>query len=51
MVESTSIVNILVIIAFVLLVGVSIGIIYLSSLEWSERRRNAQQKRAKQNKR
>ena len=50
MVESTSIVNILVIIAFVLLVGVSIGIIYLSSLEWSDRRRNQKQKRAKQTK-
>ena len=51
MVESTSLLNILVIIAFVLLVAVSIGVIYLSSLEWSDRRRNAQQKRAKQNKR
>ena len=51
MLESTNLLNILVFIAFILLVGVSIGIIYLSSLEWSDRRRNAQQKKAKQNKR
>ena len=48
--ESTTLFNILVTIALVLLIVVSGGVIYLSSLEWSDRRRQENEKRIKNKK-
>jgi len=45
--ESTNLFNILVIVALVLLIVVSGGVLYLSSLEWSDRRLQEKQKKAK----
>ncbi len=47
MLDSTNLFNILVVIAFVLLIVVSGGVLYLSSLEWSDRRRQENIKRDK----
>jgi hypothetical protein len=47
MAESVNLFNILVTIALILLVVVSGGVIYLSSLEWKDRRLQEREKRAK----
>ncbi len=46
-VETTSLVNVLFIAALGLLIVVSGGIIYLTALEWSARRRQNREKRKK----
>lgn len=45
MVESTPVVNILFLVALALLVFVSGGILYLTTLEWRDRRRRDRDKR------
>ncbi len=44
--ETTSILNLLFIVALVLLVVVSGGILYLTTVEWRDRRRQDRDKRA-----
>jgi hypothetical protein len=46
-VETTSLLNILFFLAFFLLIAVSGGILYLSTVEWRDRRRQDQEKRLK----
>lgn len=43
--ETTSIFNIIVLIAIVLLISVSLGILYLTTVEWQDRRRQEKDKR------
>ena len=46
-VMGSSIANVLVLVAFVLLVGVTGGVAYLTALEWGDRRRLDEAKRKK----